>query len=44
MGSVIFGATSVAQLDVALGAANLTLSKDVLVEIDAAHRAHPMPF
>lgn len=44
MESVIFGATSVAQLDVALGAADLTLSKEVLEEIDAAHQAHPMPF
>jgi aryl-alcohol dehydrogenase-like predicted oxidoreductase len=44
MASVIFGATSVAQLDVALGAADITLSDAVLEEIDAAHRAHPMPF
>lgn len=44
MASVIFGATSVAQLDVALGAVDITLSDDVLAEIDAAHRAHPMPF
>ncbi|MRU14618.1 aldo/keto reductase [Roseovarius sp. A21] len=44
MGSVIFGATSVTQLDVALGAGNVSLSDEVLEEIDAAHRAHPMPF
>ncbi len=44
MASVIFGATSVAQLDVAIGASELTLSQDVMSDIDAAHRAHPMPF
>jgi aryl-alcohol dehydrogenase-like predicted oxidoreductase len=31
-------------LDVAIGAADVTLSPEVLAEIDAAHRAHPMPF
>lgn len=40
----IFGATSTAQLEIALGAAGLTLSPEVLAEIDAAHRAHPMPY
>ena len=40
----IFGATSLAQLKCALGAADLTLSAAVLSEIDAAHRAHPLPF
>lgn len=40
----IIGATSLAQLDMALGAAELTLSPEVLAEIDAAHRAHPMPY
>lgn len=44
MGSVIFGATSVAQLEVALNAADVNLSDEVLEEIGAAHRAHPMPF
>lgn len=44
MGSVIFGATTIAQLDVALGAADITLSDEVLKDIDAAHRLHPMPF
>jgi len=42
--SSIFGATSDAQLDLALGAADLELSDDVMADIDAAHRAHPMPF
>lgn len=44
MGSVIFGATSMDQLEVCLGAADLELSEDVVSEIDAAHRAHPMPY
>ena len=44
MGSVIFGSTTMEQLRVALGATELTLSKEVLKEIDAAHRAHPMPY
>ncbi len=42
--SAIFGATSIEQLETALGAADMTLSDEVLSEIDAAHRAHPMPF
>jgi aryl-alcohol dehydrogenase-like predicted oxidoreductase len=44
MGSVIFGATSLAQLETALGADGLVLSDAVLADIDAAHRAHPMPY
>lgn len=40
----IIGATSLVQLDIALGAADLTLSPEVLAEIDAAHRAHSMPY
>lgn len=40
----IFGATTVAQLEIALGAADLTLGQDVLDRIVAAHRAHPMPY
>jgi len=42
--STIFGASSMAQLENALGAADLKLSDEVLTEIDAAHRDHPMPF
>jgi aryl-alcohol dehydrogenase-like predicted oxidoreductase len=42
--SAIFGATSLAQLDRALGAADLTLGAEVLADLDAAHRAHPMPY
>ena len=44
MTSCIIGATNLEQLDIALGAADLDLGDDVLDEIDAAHRAHPMPF
>lgn len=40
----IFGATSLTQLETALGAAEITLSPEILAEIDAAHRAHPMPY
>lgn len=40
----IIGATSLDQLELALGAAKLTLSPEVLADIDAAHRAHPMPY
>ena len=44
MASVIFGATTMAQLEVAIGAADVTLSDEVMAEIDLAHRAHPMPY
>ncbi|MEX1235294.1 MAG: aldo/keto reductase [Roseovarius sp.] len=44
MTSCIFGATTMEQLDIALGAGDLTLSEEVMEDIDAAHRAHPMPF
>ena len=40
----IIGATSVEQLDTVLGAAEVTLSDEILAEIAAANRAHPMPF
>ena len=40
----IVGATTPAQLRTALGAADLTLSPEVLAEIAAAHKAHPRPF
>ena len=40
----ILGATTLAQLDHALGAAEITLDADTLAAIDRAHRAHPMPF
>ncbi len=40
----IIGATSLDQLDLALGAAEVTLSPEVMKAIDAAHKAHPLPF
>lgn len=40
----IFGATTLPQLENALGAADLVLSDAVLAEIAAAHKAHPMPY
>jgi len=44
MGSVIFGATNLQQLEVALGAQDLVLSDDVMAAIDRVNMAHPMPF
>lgn len=44
MGSVIFGSTSMDQLEVALGAADVTLDEEVLSALDAVHKAHPMPY
>ena len=44
MGSVIFGARTMEQLEIAIGAADLTLSDEILKDIDAAHRLHPMPY
>ncbi len=43
MASVIFGATSLAQLDVALGAADLTLSQEALDDVQAVYRRWPAP-
>ncbi|MEL6450727.1 MAG: aldo/keto reductase [Pseudomonadota bacterium] len=44
MCSAIFGATTMDQLELALGAAEVRLSDAVMDEISAAHRAHPMPY
>ena len=44
MGSIIFGSTTMEQLDVCLGAIDLELSDEVLSDINAAHRACPMPY
>ncbi len=44
MMSAIFGATRVAQLEHVLAGADLELSDEAMTEINAAHRAHPMPF
>lgn len=40
----IIGATSLAQLELALASAEVVLSVEVLAEIEAAHRAHPLPY
>lgn len=40
----ILGATDLDQLALALGAADVVLSGEVLGDIAAVHRAHPMPF
>ncbi len=44
MCSSIFGATRLAQLKHILKGVDLRLDDEVLVEIDHAHRAHPMPY
>ncbi|WP_424975512.1 aldo/keto reductase [Dinoroseobacter sp. S124A] len=44
MGSILFGASSVTQLEHILNGLDLTLSDEVVAEIDAAHKAHPMPY
>lgn len=44
MTSAIFGATKMDQLETILGAPQVTLSDDVMADIAAAHRAHPMPY
>ena len=44
MTSVIFGATTLEQLEIALGAADLTLGPDIMNDIATAHRKFPMPF
>lgn len=42
--SAIFGATEMEHVERALGASGLTLSDEVLADIDAAHQANPMPY
>jgi aryl-alcohol dehydrogenase-like predicted oxidoreductase len=44
VGSSIFGATTLDQLKRILGAADLTLSDELLGDIEQLHYAHPMPF
>ena len=44
MGSVIFGATTQAQLEHILAGSELMLSDEIIAEIDAVHKLHPMPF
>ena len=44
IGSVIFGATTQAQLEHILAGADLALSDEIIAEIDLVHKLHPMPF
>lgn len=44
MASAIFGATTLAQLEHALASVEVSLSDEVLADIDRAHRVHPMPY
>lgn len=44
MGSVIFGATTLEQLDHILGTAEVTLSDEVMTALEDVHRTHPMPY
>ncbi len=44
MGSIIFGATTLEQLETCLGAIDLELDQAVLDEIAEAHRQHAMPY
>lgn len=44
MGSIIFGATSIDQLEHILAGLDLTVPAEALEEIGAAHRDHPMPY
>ncbi len=42
--SPLFGARTQGQLELILAGRDLVLSEDVMAEIDAAHKLHPMPF
>ena len=44
MASVIFGATSLGQLENTLRCLEVSLDDDIMAQIDEIHRAHPMPF
>ncbi|NSX53923.1 aldo/keto reductase [Parasulfitobacter algicola] len=44
MASAIFGATTMDHLNRALGSVDVTLSDEILSEITAAHKLHPMPY
>ncbi len=44
MGSVIFGATTQAQLEHVLAGVDVTLSADMLQALDETHKAHPLPY
>ena len=42
--SSIIGATSLEHLEVNLGAVDIRLNEDVLIDIQAIYRKHPIPF
>jgi aryl-alcohol dehydrogenase-like predicted oxidoreductase len=44
MGSVIFGATTMEQLELAIEAGGVTLSDEVLAALDDVNRGHPLPY
>lgn len=44
MCSAIFGATTAEQLDHLLDSVEVEVTPEILADIDAAHRAHPMPY
>ena len=44
MGSAIFGATTLAQLERIIAGKDLVLNQEVLDDIAAAHKTHPMPY
>jgi len=44
MASVIFGATTMDQLETALATGDLILSDEIMTDIADAHKAHPMPY
>jgi len=44
MASVIFGATSLPQLENSLQAAELNLTDEIMAQINDTHKSHPMPF
>ena len=44
MASVIFGATSLPQLENSLRSMEVRLTDEIMARIDETHRAHPMPF
>ncbi|CUH65697.1 General stress protein 69 [Thalassovita gelatinovora] len=44
MTSVIFGATTMAQLEHVFDADELVLDDDVMAELDRVHKQHPMPY
>ncbi|MCX7560831.1 aldo/keto reductase [Sulfitobacter sp. F26204] len=44
VGSVIFGATSMGQLEVALGSTQVTLDNAVFEALDEVNRTHPLPY